>query len=210
MSQPISKQTLQRLPLYLNYLKNLSKEGALNVSAKAIADALDLGEIQVRKDLAQVSSGGKPRIGYLLADLIRDLEVFLGYDDINDAVLVGAGRLGRALLSYGGFQEYGLNIVAAFDTDPAVVGQTENGKPIFSLNKLEDLCRRMKIKIGIITVPAEYAQEVCDKLVACGVLAIWNFSPSHLSVPEEILVKTENMAASLAILSKHLSEKIKF
>ncbi len=210
MSQPISKQTLQRLPLYLNYLKNLSKEGALNVSAKAIADALDLGEIQVRKDLAQVSSGGKPRIGYILCDLIRDLEVFLGYDDINDAVLVGAGRLGRALLSYGGFQEYGLNIVAAFDTDSAAVGQTENGKPIFSLDKLEDLCRRMKIKIGIITVPAEYAQEVCDKLVACGVLAIWNFSPAHLSVPEEILVKTENMAASLAILSKHLSEKIKF
>lgn len=210
MSQTISKQTLQRLPLYLNYLKGLSKVGAANISAKSLAEALDLGEIQVRKDLAQVSSGGKPRIGYILPDLIRDLEVFLGYDDMNDAVLVGAGRLGRALLSYDGFTEYGLNIVAAFDTNPSVIGEQENGKQIFPLEKLEDLCTRMKIKIGVITVPAAYAQQVCDRLVACGILAIWNFSPTHLSVSEDILVKSENMAASLAILSKHLSEKINF
>lgn len=208
MLQSVSRQTLQRLPDYLNCLKSLYKKGTVTVSAKTIADILDLGEIQVRKDLASVSTGGKPKIGYVTLDLIKDLEDFLGYHDSHDAVLVGAGKLGKALLSYEGFKEYGLNIVAAFDAKGT--GDSEDGSEskILPVESLSDLCRRLQIRIGIITVPASAAQEICDLLVQSGVLAIWNFAPTHLNVPENILVKNENMAASLAVLSQHLTKKM--
>ncbi len=209
MLQTVSRQTLERLPDYLNILKSISLKGVRNVSAKAIADALGLGEIQVRKDLAAVSSGGKPKIGYISADLIADLEIFLGYRDVHDAVLVGAGQLGRALMSYGGFTDYGLNIVTAFDANEEILFSPIGDKPVLPMNELQDLCMRLKIRIGIITVPAQQAQGVCDLLVQSGVLAIWNFAPTHLLVPDHILVKNENMAASLALLSKHLSERMR-
>jgi len=201
MIQPVSTQTLQRLPLYLRYLKSLPRDGKINISAKAIADALDLGEIQVRKDLAAVSSGGRPKIGYITEKLTEDIQCFLGYDNINDAVLVGAGKLGRALLAYEGFREYGLNIIAAFDTNEGIIGDCGNSKSVFPLGKLKDLCARMKIHIGIITVPADSAQSVCDLLIEAGILAIWNFAPVHLKAPEHIIVRNENMAVSLALLS---------
>lgn len=205
MEKNVSMQTLQRMPLYLNYLRTLSDRDA-NISAKAIADALSLGEIQVRKDLAAASDGGRPKVGYAVDALIADIERFLGYCDVNDAVLVGAGRLGRALMGYEGFKQYGLNIVAAFDADPAAAGTDASGKQVFLMERLPDLCRRLGVHIGIVTVPAAAAQTVCDLLVKSGVLAIWNFAPTHLSAPEHILIRSENMAASLAILSKHLKD----
>jgi len=208
MMQAVSRQTLQRLPDYLNCIKSLQEKGILTVSAKTVAEILGLGEIQVRKDLASVSTGGKPKIGYVTTELIKDLEIYLGYHDSRDAVLVGAGKLGRALLSYGGFKEYGLNIVAAFDTKGEEIENDSTYSKIMSIDCLADLCRRLKIRIGIITVPSAYAQEVCDMLVQNGVLAIWNFAPTHLHVPANILVKNENMAASLAVLSQHLSKKL--
>lgn len=227
MLQSVSRQTLQRLPDYLNCLHSLLQSGMVTVSAKTVAEVLGLGEIQVRKDLASVSTGGRPKIGYILTDLIKDLEIYLGYNDSHDAVLVGAGKLGRALLSYNGFKEYGLNIVAAFDTSvigiaaigtavigTAVIGTAAIGtgsmEPvrILSVDKLPDVCRSLQIRIGIITVPSARAQEVCDQMVENGILAIWNFAPTHLRVPENILVKNENMAASLAVLSQHLSKKL--
>ncbi|MGI5978263.1 MAG: redox-sensing transcriptional repressor Rex [Oscillospiraceae bacterium] len=203
MPKAISAQALQRLPLYLQYLKTLPDTA--NISARALGAALGFGEIQVRKDLAAVSDGGRPKLGYVVSELRHDIACFLGYDNVNDAVLVGAGRLGRALLSYDGFSEYGLNIVAAFDADPAVCGRDESGKYVFPLEKLPDLCERMKIEIGIVTVPAAAAQGVCDMLCRSGIRAIWNFAPAHLSVPAGVLLKNENMAASLAVLSQHLA-----
>ena len=207
MPKPISAQALSRLPSYLYYLKSLPLEKDTTISAKALGGRLGYGEIQVRKDLSAVSDGGRPKVGYYVSELIRDIERFLGYDSVNDAVLVGAGKLGKALLSYEGFRAYGLNIVAAFDSDPEKCGMDESGKQVLSIDKMENLCKRMKIRIGIITVTASSAQQVCDMLVKGGVEAIWNFSPTHLSIPEGVLLKNENMAASLALLSKHLSEK---
>ncbi len=207
MKKSISVQTLHRLPVYLNYLKLLPPKERMNVSAKQIADALELVEIQVRKDLASVSAGGRPKIGYITENLIKDIELYLGYDNVNDAVIVGAGKLGKALLAYEGFKEYGFNIIAAFDTQEEILGMDPSGKQILSMDKLKDICERMKIQIGIITVPAAFAQIVCDRLIESGILAIWNFAPAHLSTPKNILVKSENMAASLALLSKHLIEK---
>ncbi len=207
MEKGTSRKVLQRLPMYLHLLKEKRSAGQVSTASSAIAAELGLTEIQVRKDLATVSKGGRPRLGYVVADLICDIEKALGYDNVHDAVLVGAGRLGRALLEYEGFEEYGINIIAGFDARPQE--ECEPGdKPVYPMEKLPDLCRRMKIHMGIITVPAQNAQEVCDMLVAAGVIAIWNFAPVHLKTPDYILVKTENMAASLAVLSNHLVEEM--
>jgi len=204
----VSTKTLQRLPSYLNYLKALPKNDYINISSKAIANALGLNEVQVRKDLASISHGGRPRTGYITKNLILDIEKFLGYCDSDSAVVVGAGNLGRSLMEYKGFSEYGLDIVAAFDVDERIIGATINGRQVLSAARIKDLCRRMNIRIGIITVPASEAQNVCDALIEGGVLAIWNFAPVHLKVPENVLVHNENMAYSLAVLSKHLREKL--
>lgn len=207
-SYAISKQLLQRLPLYLNYLKNYADKDGY-ISAPLIANAMRLNEVQVRKDLAAVSSsGGKPKIGFATGQLIRDIEKFLGYDNVNEAVIAGAGRIGSALLANPGFSEYGLKILMGFESDEKLIGTDIAGKQILHIDKLTDVCKRLKIHIGIITVPAESAQEVCDKMVAGGILAIWNFAPVHLNVPDHVVVQNQNMAASLAILSKHLREKL--
>ncbi len=204
----IPMQTLKRLPMYLKYLKSLPKDGALNISCACIADALGLNDVQVRKDLALVSSGGRPKIGYIVQDLITDVEQFLGYDDMRSAVLVGAGNLGRALLSYQNFAQYGLEIVAAFDVNPPAADASVYGRQILPVDKLGDLCRRMNIRIGIVTVPEFAAQAVCDTLVESGVLAVWNFAPIQLRAPANVLVLNENMASSLAVLSKHLMTQL--
>ena len=209
MSRTITNRMLQKLSMYLIYLKGLPEGHPEYISATMIAEGLNMGEVQVRKDLALISDGGRPKIGYNRERLIEDIEVYLGYDNTNDAVLIGAGKLGRALLGYSGFAEYGLNIVAAFDENDAIIGTSKSGKPIMHLSRLGEICRREQIKIGIITVPAEQAQGVCDLLISNGILAIWNFAPKHLNVPDHILVQNENMAASLALLCKHLNEQMK-
>ena len=204
----ISKSVLKRLPGYLSYLKSLPEGTATYISATALANALGMGEVQVRKDLAMVSDGGRPKIGYPRQQLIEDISQFLGYDNTTDAILIGAGKLGQALLGYSGFDAYGLNILAAFDAAPAA-DQTLDGKPILHIDKLESFCNTNNVLMGIITVPAQHAQQVCDKLIRCGIKTIWNFAPVHLDVPANILVQNENMATSLAVLSMHLQAHIK-
>ena len=204
----ISKSVLKRLPSYVAYLRTLSDSASPYISATSLANALGMGEVQVRKDLAMVSDGGRPKIGYLRESLIEDIEQFLGYDNTTDAVLIGAGKLGQALLGYNGFDAYGLNILAAFDAKPTA-DATEDGKPIYPMDQLESFCRANKVLMGIITVPTKFAQEVCDQLIACGIKAVWNFAPTHLEVPPHILVQNENMATSLAVLSMHLQAQIK-
>lgn len=204
----VSKSVLKRLPGYLAYLKSLPDTAPENISATALAQALGMGEVQVRKDLAMVSDGGRPKVGYRREGLIDDIEQFLGYDNTTDAVLIGAGKLGLALMGYIGFEEYGLNILAAFDVKPSLE-QTEDGQPVYPMTDLDRFCRIHKVRLGIITVPAAAAQEAADRLIAVGVKAIWNFAPAHLDVPEGILVQNENMATSLAVLSVHLQAQIK-
>lgn len=207
-SKKISKSVLKRLPGYLSYLKSLPETASPYISATALANALGMGEVQVRKDLAQVSDGGRPKIGYLRESLMEDISQFLGYDNTTDAILVGAGKLGQALLGYSGFNAYGLNILAAFDV-AAAEDQTVEGKQILPMEDLESFCRAHKVLMGIITVPAEYAQSVCDQMIRCGIKAVWNFAPKHLDVPAGILVQNENMATSLAVLSMHLQAQMK-
>lgn len=197
----ISISTLRRLPVYLNYLKQ-QDDGCVNVSATMIAAGLNFGDVQVRKDLGAVSGAGKPKIGYNRKELIATLESFLGYREEKKAVLVGAGKLGEALMCYNGFRDYGLDIVAAFDIKN--IGQTVCSKPVMHIDELESFCEKEDIKLGIITVPAAAAQEIAFKLCESGIKAIWNFAPIHLNLPRDILVHDENMAASLALLTRQL------
>ena len=205
-SMGIPKQTLLRLPIYLRLLRQLPAEKDAHISATAIAELLGLNQVQVRKDLSMISDGGKPRTGYLVRQLVFDLEHFLGYDDMNSVVLVGAGHLGQAILHYDGFSDYGLDILAGFDISCHEEREESNGKFIFPMERLSSFCRRTNAHIGILTVPAEHAQQGCDALVAAGVRAIWNFTPVRLQVPPGILVQNEDLAASLALLSQRLKE----
>ena len=203
----VSKATIGRLPAYLRYLKEKELAGERTISSTAIAEDLKLNAVQVRKDLAEISTvAGKPKLGFEIADLIADINRFLGYDNVTDAVLVGAGGLGSALAGYDGFRHYGLNIVAVFDSDPERIDKTVNGIRVFDAEQIRHLVRRLNVLIGIICVPKGAAQLVADELIEGGVRAIWNFAPVHLNVPENIAVKNEDMAASLAILSKRLAE----
>lgn len=204
----ISKSVLKRLPGYLSYLKSIPDNASPYISATGLASALGKGEVQVRKDLAIVSDGGRPKIGYLRESLIEDISQFLGYNNTTDAILVGAGKLGQALLGYSGFSAYGLNILAAFD-EIVTKDCSTDGKPIYSMDKMESFCHKNKVLMGIITVPAEYAQSVCNQMIQYGIKAIWNFAPVHLDVPGNILVQNENIATSLAVLSMHLQAQMK-
>lgn len=201
----VSKRLLMRLPVYLHHIKSLP-EKTENISATQMAKALNLGDVLVRKDLAKVSDGGRRKLGYNRERLIRDIETFLDVNSTTCAIIVGAGKLGQALLDYEGFAKSGMYILAGFDSDPAAP-KTEGGKPIYSMERLESFCQCFEIPIGIITVPAEHAQKVCDKLVENGVKAIWNFAPVHLNVPNYVIVQSENLAVSLTALRMHLKNR---
>ena len=199
----IPKATLGRLPQYLEYLRSLP-EIRRTISATAIAKALSLGDVQVRKDLASVCGAGKPKIGYETDKLITDIESHLGYERLTNAVLVGAGKLGRALLDYDGFEDFGVKIVAGFDCNETVL--TKGTKDILPIRDIEVYCREHDVKLGIITVGQGSAQDVCDKLVESGMKAIWNFAPVTLKVPNGVLLKQENLALSLAYLKGQISK----
>ena len=201
----IPKATLGRLPQYLEYLRSLP-EIRRTISATAIAGALSLGDVQVRKDLAAVSGAGKPKIGYETDKLIADIERHLGYESLTNAVLVGAGKLGRALLDYDGFEEFGVKIIAGFDSNEKVLQLRKNSKEILPIKDISAYCKERNVKLGIITVGQGSAQDVCDKLVESGIEAIWNFAPCSLKVPSGVLLKQENLALSLAYLNNQISK----
>ena len=200
----IPKATLGRIPRYLNYLKELPLEEGAHISATTIAKELNLGEVQVRKDLSMVSGAGRPKVGYEMQTLIRQLEDCLGYNQLTRAVLVGAGRLGRALLQYDGFRHYGVEIAAAFDSNDHVLG-VDSKTEILPMHQFTAFCKEHNIELGIITVGEGSAQIVCDQMIQSGIAAIWNFAPCKLKVPDTILLQNENLALSLAHLKTRLS-----
>ena len=202
MEKGISKATVARMPLYLRFLQEENLKGTAFISSSVIAQSIAVSSVLVRKDLAIVSSeAGRPRLGFRVPRLIADIEKFLGYDSESQAIIVGAGGLGRAFLGYEGFKANGINIKAAFDRDEKLCGQTIAGKKILPMQELAPFIKKHKIRIGIITVPKRAAQEVLDEMVGAGIKAIWNFAPTPLRAPKEIVLKTEDLGASLAILA---------
>jgi len=198
--------SLRRLPTYHHYLKEIQEKGVGFVSCTSIGNYLKLDPTQIRKDLEITDIVGKPKVGYAVVELIGAIETFLGWNNANEAFLAGAGNLGSALLGYERFKNTGLNIIAAFDSNPLLVGTLNHGKEVLPLDRLVELAKRMSVHIGIITVPAPAAQRVADLMVEGGIKAIWNFAPVHLRLPDDIIVQNEDLYNSLASLSHKLAK----
>ena len=206
---PIPQPSLRRLPQYHHYLVDIEAKGVTRISCSAIGRDLGCVPVQVRKDLQYTGIIGKPKTGYSVSELIQAIENFLGWNNVNEAFLVGVGNLGTALLGHERFSKFGLRIVAAFDTDPAKTGQRIHHKLVLPLEKLAGLAPRMSILLGIITTPAEAAQAVADEMVKGGIQAIWNFAPVKLKVPEAIIVHNEDLYSTLASLSWKLARRLR-
>ncbi|MGN0817439.1 MAG: redox-sensing transcriptional repressor Rex [Candidatus Coproplasma sp.] len=204
MNKDIPNFSLQRLPVYLNYLRGLPEENNAYISSGAIAKALGFGEVLVRKDLAYTSCVGRPKVGYLREELIAALEEFLCCNAQKNAVIVGVGGLGRALLSYGGFVRYGINVAVGFDVDPEKIGTEIAGKPVLDAKDIKEGCAKFGATLAIIAVPAHCAQEMAQRLAEAGIKAILNFAPVQLSVDESIKVINIDVAANLAVLASRL------
>jgi len=193
----ISIRTLERLPLYHHYLREILESGENFISTTHIADKLHLKPIQVRKDIASTGIIGKPKRGYLISESI---ERFLGWDTENKSVLIGCGNLGSSLLAYSGFKRYGLNIVMGFDNSVEKINQVLFGKPVYSVNEFAEKVKQDCFELAIIAVPEKYAQEAADLVVTNNIKAIWNFAPISLSVPDDVTVQQQDMAPCLAVL----------
>lgn len=205
----ISQATLRRLPIYLHLLRGYQDKGLVNVSCSDIGRELGLDPTQVRKDMEATEVVGKPRVGFDVTSLIDAIEDFLGFNKVNEAFLAGTGNMGKALLGYGRLKNYGIEIVATFDSDPRKIGTEIFGRQVMPIDKLPDLTQRMHVLIGVITVPGEHAQAVADLMVAGGIRAIWNFAPVTLRVPPHVIVQNVELYYSLAALSRKLEATLK-
>ena len=203
---PLSDPAVGRLPLYQAAVLEAVRHGEKFISSTAIACELRLSPVLVRKDLEATGVSGVPRRGFPAAELLRGLEASLDWGGLNKACLIGAGRLGSALLEYPRFARYGLNILAAFDTDPRKIGRRIGGRTVQPPARLPEVVRREGALIAILAVPAGAAQGAADLAVRAGVRGIWNFTPVKLAVPPGVLIQRVELAASLAILSKRLAE----
>lgn len=193
--------SVRRLPLYLTVLEEFEREGTEWISTTDFSEVLFLKPIQVRKDLAHTGIIGKPKKGFKVDELISTIYKFLGWNNMTEAFLVGTGALGSALLGYTGFHQHGLSIAVAFDVSPDVIGKQVHGKEVLSIESLPDVARRMQVKMGIITVPSDCAQDAADRLVEAGINGIWNFSPIKLHVPDNVVVQREDISSGFAVLS---------
>ena len=207
-TRTIPEASLRRLPMYYHLLTDMAAAGVTATSCSVIGRALDLDPTQVRKDIEAVGVIGKPKVGYTIDSLVRGIADFLGWNNTKEAFLVGAGSLGSALLGYEKFRRFGLDIIAAFDTDPYKVGQQIHGKEVLHMEQLVDLAQRMHIHLGVIATPAPVAQSVADCMVEGGIRAIWNFAPVHLRVPDFVILQNEDLYPSLASLSFKLEKRL--
>lgn len=200
----VSVQTIQRLPRYYQYISYLRKQGTRYVSSLKLSQQTYVEATQVRKDLTSIGHTGKPKVGYDITQLMTTIEDFLGLRDVEDAVLIGVGHLGTAIVQYSGFANYGLRIRAVFDADPVKIGTHIQGRVIQDVLNAPQYIKDNQIPIGILTLPAPGAQEVSDILVKSGIKAIWNFAPINIHVPSHVIIKHENLAFGLAIMKHRL------
>ncbi len=196
----IPEPALRRLPWYLAYVSLLRERGVEYVSSTGIARGINVDASQIAKDLSFLDIKGKTRIGYEVALLEHKLEEFLGFRKRHRAAVIGVGSLGRALMQDSGLTNYGLEVVAGFDVDPAKIGTTHEGMPVYDVACLGEKARELGMEIGIVTVPVEYAQDAADSIVEAGLKAIWNFTPYRIQVPEEIVVTNTSIYAHLAVM----------
>src|SRR5262249_25974250 len=203
----IAESTVRRLSLYLRFLEEFEQQGMETVSSEALAARGGTTSAQVRKDLSFFGSFGTRGLGYTVPELVRNLRDILGLGKTYRVAMVGAGKMGSALVQYRGFRARGFDIVAIFDSDAGKVGKAWNGLTVRDVKELEAELKRQTVDIAVIVTPGESAQAVADKLVALGVKAILNFAPVQLVVPDDVVVKTVNLALELETLSFALSNR---
>jgi redox-sensing transcriptional repressor len=206
---PVPEQTLRRIPLYHQILAEMQARGEAYVSSRHLAQFFRIDDTQVRKDVSLIGYKGKPKAGYSILGLKKAIEEFLGINYENTAILIGAGRLGSALSQYPGLAEYGLRLVAIFDNDPARTGTVLGTFTILPMESLQRVVRSFDVGIAIVCVPKDAAQSVAGRVVSLGIKAIWNFSPTQLTVPADVIIRHENIALGLAILSHYLKRRKK-
>lgn len=201
----VPEPTLRRLPWYLSNIKLMKERGEQYVSSTQISKEINVDASQIAKDLSYVNISGRTRVGYNIDALIEVLETFLGFTNMHKAFLFGVGSLGGALLRDSGLHHFGLEIVAAFDVNPQLVGKDLNGIPIFHSDDFEQKMQEYDVNIGVLTVPINIAQEITDKMVAGGIKAVWNFTPFRIRVPEPIVVQNTSLYAHLAVMFNRLN-----
>ena len=199
--------SVRRFPSYLRILLQRKEAGERNISATQLSEELGLTSIQVRKDLASTGIEGKPKIGFSIDELIVAITHSLGWDNLTEALIIGAGNLGSALAAYDGFSAYGLKIVAIFDKDPSKIGKKIGELTILPVDTINQYIKDNRVTIAVIAVPANQAQATADMLVKCGIRGIWNFAPKNLKVPEYVVMQRTDLAASFAVLSVMLRRK---
>lgn len=197
--------TLRRLPWYLAYVSLLRARNVEYVSSTAIAKEINVEASQIAKDLSFLNIRGKTRIGYAVAALERVLRSYLGFTSEHNAVMIGVGSLGRALITDSGLTRYGLDIVAGFDVNPQVVGRTIGNVPVFDIAELPKMRTSFGADIAIIAVPVDSAQEVADLAIAAGAKALWNFTPFRIRTAEGIVVQNTSIYAHLAVMYNRLN-----
>lgn len=203
----ISKATIDRLPLYFRTLRMVQDEGLDIISSEEIGRRLGITPEQIRKDLASFGQFGKKGVGYYVNELKRNVGTILGLDNHWNIAVIGIGHLGAALANYQNFVSLGFNLVALFDQDPTVIGSTVNHVKVEDVRNLQKIVASRHIHIGIIAVPAAFAQEVADTLVKAGIKGIWNFAPIKMKVPETMHIVNEDLSIGLSSLSYHITRK---
>ena len=201
----VPEPTLRRLPWYLSNVKLLKQKGEQYVSSTQISKEINVDASQIAKDLSYVNISGRTRVGYEVDALIEVLEDFLGFTDMHNAFLFGVGSLGGALLRDSGLKHFGLEIVAAFDVNPNLIGTHINGIPIFHSSEFVKKMKEYDVHIGVLTVPIEIAQQITDTMIAGGIKAVWNFTPFRIRVPENIVVQNTSLYAHLAVMFNRLN-----
>ena len=201
----VPEPTLRRLPWYLSNIKLMKEKGEQYVSSTQISKEINIDASQIAKHLSYVNISGRTRVGYNIDALIEVLESFLGFTNMHKAFLFGVGSLGAALLRDSGLHHFGLEIVAAFDVNPELVGKDLNGIPIFHSDDFEAKMKEYDVNIGVLTVPINIAQEITDKMVDGGIKAVWNFTPFRIRVPENIVVQNTSLYAHLAVMFNRLN-----
>ena len=201
----VPEPTLRRLPWYLSNIKLMKEKGEQYFSSTQISKEINIDASQIAKDLSYVNISGRTRVGYNIDALIEVLESFLGFTNMHKAFLFGVGSLGAALLRDSGLHHFGLEIVAAFDVNPELVGKDLNGIPIFHSDDFETKMKEYDVNIGVLTVPINIAQEITNKMVDGGIKAVWNFTPFRIRVPENIVVQNTSLYAHLAVMFNRLN-----
>ena len=204
LDHPVPEVVVQRLPQYVRVLAALVREDVEVISSQQLGERLQMTPAQIRKDLSYFGRFGKQGRGYSVVNLQRQLKAILGLSRQWNVGLVGVGRLGLAILSYPGFDPEGFRIVAAFDADPAQVGQRIGGVGVHAMEDLARLVQEMDISIGVVAVPGMHAQQVVDRLVECGVKAILNYAPTSPQSQEGVRIRNIDPVLSLQSMTYYL------